>query len=163
MASFAKPGWLMKALQVFSARNQLLQVAALPWRLRNGAVEVCLVTSRGSGRWILPKGWPEKHLSHAGAAAQEAWEEAGLRGKISPVSCGSFTATKGVEPDLQLSVNMEVYLLREPEQLQDYPEKGQRQVRWMPLAKAIEMASEPALADLLERLDKQGAFADTGD
>jgi hypothetical protein len=34
------------------------QFAVLPWRLEKGKVKVCLVTSRGTGRWILPKGWP---------------------------------------------------------------------------------------------------------
>ena len=78
MAKSGKQGWLMKAMHVFSARNQLLQVAALPWRVRDGEVEICLVTSRGTGRWILPKGWPEKNLTHAEAAAREALIKIGI-------------------------------------------------------------------------------------
>jgi len=148
----------MKAMQVFSARNQILQVAALPWRLREGRIEVCLVTSRGTGRWILPKGWPEKHLTHAEAAAIEAYEEAGLRGKAEPEPCGSFTASKGLEPGLQLNVRLDVFLLPEPEQLADFPEKGERKIRWMPLGQAIEMADEPGLKTLLASLETSGAF-----
>ena len=158
MANDGKPGWLMKAMQVFSARNQLLQVAALPWRVRNDRIEVCLVTSRGTGRWILPKGWPEKHLSHAEAAAVEAYEEAGLRGTAGPEPCGSFTASKGVEPGLQLNVRLEVFLMAEPEQLKKIPEKGERKVRWMPVEEAIEVADEPGLKTLLASLTKSGAF-----
>jgi 8-oxo-dGTP pyrophosphatase MutT (NUDIX family) len=71
----------------------------LPWRIRKGEVQVCLVTSRGTGRWILPKGWPEKDLSHAEAAAREAWEEAGLKGSADPEPCGEFDALKGVDED----------------------------------------------------------------
>ncbi len=158
MPKSGKQGWLMKAMHVFSARNQLLQVAALPWRVRDGEVEICLVTSRGTGRWILPKGWPEKKLTHAEAAAREAFEEAGLRGTISPRACGSFIAAKGVEPGLELSVRLEVFLLRDPEQLGKYPEKGERKVRWMPLAEAIDKSSEPGLKKLISQLEAEGAF-----
>ena len=158
MADSGKPGWFMKAMQVFSARNQLLQVAALPWRMRDGKIEVCLVTSRGTGRWILPKGWPEKHLTHAEAAAVEAYEEAGLRGTAEPEPCGSFTASKGVEPGLQLNVRLEVFLMAEPEQLKKYPEKGERKVRWMALEQAIEATDEPGLKELLRSLKQSGAF-----
>ena len=58
-------------------RPRSLQVAALCHRrTKAGQKEVLLVTSRGTGRWILPKGWPMRGKSDAQAAAQEAWEEA---------------------------------------------------------------------------------------
>ena len=158
MAKDGKPGWLTKAMQIFSARNQLLQVAALPWRTRKDRIEICLVTSRGTGRWILPKGWPEKHLSHSEAAAAEAFEEAGLRGTADAEPCGSFRASKGVDPDMQLNVRQDVYLLPEPVQLNEFPEKGERKVRWMTLQAAIEAADEPGLKSLLASLGQSGAF-----
>lgn len=158
MATVGKPGWLMKAMHVFSARNQMLQVAALPWRVRDGEVEVCLVTSRGTGRWILPKGWPEKKLSHAKAAEIEAWEEAGLRGKAENTACGSFVASKGVEPGLELNVRLDVYMMHDPEQANKFPEKGERKVRWMSLDDAIETADEPGLKSLLAGLRDEGRF-----
>ena len=34
------------------------QFAALCWRVMDGKVQILLITSRGSGRWIVPKGWP---------------------------------------------------------------------------------------------------------
>ncbi len=49
-----------------------------------------MVTSRGSGRWIIPKGNPIKGPSPADVAAQEALEEAGLVGRVSPKCIGSF-------------------------------------------------------------------------
>lgn len=149
----------MKAMHVFSARNQLLQVAALPWRVRDGEVEICMVTSRGTGRWILPKGWPEKKLTHAEAAAREAFEEAGLRGEAQPRACGSFMAAKGVEPGLELSVRLDVYLLPDPEEVKKFPERGQRQVEWMTLAEAMDKASEPGLRKLLGQLQRDGVFS----
>jgi 8-oxo-dGTP pyrophosphatase MutT (NUDIX family) len=58
------------------------QVAAVCYRFRNGAVEFLLVQTRGSGRWTFPKGSAEPGLTHAQAAAMEAFEEAGVHGRI---------------------------------------------------------------------------------
>src|SRR3974390_952808 len=80
------------------------QVAALPLRrTKSGALEVLLVTSRGTGRWIIPKGWPSKRLRDRKAAAREAREEAGVKGKILPKARGliSWRQQKKIrEPDL---------------------------------------------------------------
>ncbi len=69
------------------------QVAALCWRpssKRNSQIEVLLVTSLNSKRWILPKGWLEPELSPAENAAREAFEEAGVTGKVSPQPVGAY-------------------------------------------------------------------------
>jgi 8-oxo-dGTP pyrophosphatase MutT (NUDIX family) len=157
-AQDGKQNWLFKAMRAFSTRNQLVQVAALAWRLRDGEVQVCLVTSRSTGRWILPKGWPEKDLSHAEAAAREAWEEAGLKGKAGPEPCGEYEALKGVGEDLTVPVRLKVFLLAEPTQSKDFPEKGQRKVKWLSLDKAVARADEDGLCKLIRSLDKAGAF-----
>ncbi|MGH9528897.1 MAG: NUDIX domain-containing protein [Terriglobales bacterium] len=57
------------------------QVAAVCFRIRGGAIEFLLVRTRG-GRWIFPKGNAEPGLTHAQAAALEAFEEAGVHGRI---------------------------------------------------------------------------------
>jgi 8-oxo-dGTP pyrophosphatase MutT (NUDIX family) len=59
------------------------QFAALPWRIsERGTREVMLLTSRETHRWVIPKGWPMKKRKPAEAASQEAYEEAGLVGRI---------------------------------------------------------------------------------
>ncbi len=58
------------------------QVAAVCYRLRDDAIEFLLVRTRGSGRWTFPKGSVERGLTHAQAAALEAFEEAGVHGRI---------------------------------------------------------------------------------
>lgn len=145
-------------MRIFGARNELLQVAALPWRVHGGEVQVCMVTSRGTGRWILPKGWPEKNLSHAQAAEIEAWEEAGLKGQADPVPCGHFRASKGLDDDLQLDVRLQVFLLPAPKQYKDFPEKGERKVKWLSIDKAIKRTDEPGLKALLDELRRSGRF-----
>jgi 8-oxo-dGTP pyrophosphatase MutT (NUDIX family) len=59
------------------------QIAALPFRRTTaGEIEILLITSRETGRFIIPKGWPMKRLSDPDAAAREAYEEAGVVGKV---------------------------------------------------------------------------------
>lgn len=59
------------------------QYAALCFRYADGGtIEILLVTSRTSGRWIIPRGWPMKRKKPHQAAAIEAWEEAGVRGRV---------------------------------------------------------------------------------
>ncbi|HLL59899.1 MAG TPA: NUDIX domain-containing protein, partial [Allosphingosinicella sp.] len=73
------PAVLRRVADVVRPRRGPLQVAALPYRRgADGSVEVLLVTTRGTGRWMVPKGWPMRGKSHAEAAAQEAFEEAGV-------------------------------------------------------------------------------------
>jgi len=66
------------------------QYGAVCWRLHRGRVEVLLVTSRDTGRWIIPKGWPIDGLSPAGTAQREAWEEAGVEGEVIEDGLGVF-------------------------------------------------------------------------
>ena len=70
------------------------QSAALCWRMHKGRVQVLLITSRDTGRWVIPKGWPMTGLSSAAAAAREAWEEAGVEGKVQETVLGTFVYDK---------------------------------------------------------------------
>ncbi|TMV51704.1 NUDIX hydrolase, partial [Thioclava sp. BHET1] len=72
-------------------RPKRLQVAALCFRGGGAATEVLLITSRDTGRWVVPKGWPMRGLDAAGAARQEAWEEAGVMGRIAAEPVGRFS------------------------------------------------------------------------
>ena len=74
-----------------------VQVAALPWREEDRGVEVMLITSRDTGRWVLPKGWPEGDEALHEAAMREAAEEAGLRGSISDKESGRYFYGKGLK------------------------------------------------------------------
>ena len=65
------------------------QYAALPWRYSGGVREVCLISSRETGRWVIPKGWPIKGLTPPQTAAREAYEEAGLGGMMSTKPIGA--------------------------------------------------------------------------
>ena len=71
----------------------LPQVAALPVRRKgDGDIEVLLITSRKTNRWIIPKGWPMKGKKRHEAAAQEALEEAGISGHVHKKPLGSYVS-----------------------------------------------------------------------
>ena len=85
---------------VTDSKGQSTQVAALCWRKHRDRVEVLLITSRDTGRWVLPKGWPIPGLNAHEAAAIEAWEEAGVRGPVTPDALGYFGYDKVMAADV---------------------------------------------------------------
>jgi len=129
-----------------------LQVAALCLRRKGRRCDVLLVTSRGTGRWILPKGWPMKGRSLSETAAAEAWEEGGVTGDIHPESVGRYSARRVTEAGLGMRCEVHVFRL-DVENIEDsFPEAGQRRRRWVSLSRAAKMVQEPSLSALLRSL-----------
>lgn len=126
------------------------QVAALPYRIDGaGAVRVLLVTSRETRRWVLPKGNPIRGLSAHRAAAQEAYEEAGVRGAICPAPLGSYQYRKRGRLGQRRDTIVAVYPLAAMAEAEDWPERGQRERRWFDLAEAAAAVQEPELTRLI--------------
>ena len=117
------------------------QVAALCWRLRKGRAQVLLVTSRDTGRWVLPKGWPMPGLTAEAAAAREAWEEAGVEGKVSSCAIGLYCYDKMVPGATALSCAVQVFPLRVQSLRSNFPERKQRRRKWFASAEEIGRAS----------------------
>jgi len=131
-------------------RPPQVQVAALCYRERDAAIEVLLITSRRSGRWILPKGWPIDGMNAAEAARQEAWEEAGVRsGALSHRSVGVFDYEKRCAEGYVMPVRTHVYKLRADEVCDDFPEAHERLRRWVSSQEAANLVVEPQLQDIL--------------
>ncbi|MDO5609222.1 MAG: NUDIX hydrolase [Pseudomonadota bacterium] len=133
-------------------RPRYLQVAALCLRGKGERREVLLVTSRGRGRWILPKGWPMTGRSLAEAALQEAWEEAGAKGRVQKKAIGRYRYQNLLGDDIGLPVEARVYQIDQIRLADEYPEAGQRERRWWPLAEAADAVDETELAALLRGL-----------
>jgi len=125
------------------------QVAALPWRGEGDALRVLLVSSRETRRWVIPKGWPMKAKADHAAAAQEAYEEAGLVGVINDQSIGEYEYLKKLKSGAARLVKVDVYPLEVTTELEDWPEKGQRTLEWMKPVEAALAVQEPALRDLI--------------
>lgn len=129
------------------------QVAALCWRRSRKGLRILLVTSRDSGRWVIPKGWPMRRRSMPDAAAREAWEEAGVKGEIRPVSLGLYTYRKVLDNGDTIPCAVVVYPLEVQIMLREYPEYGQRSTRWFSPRKAAKRVREPQLASLIRDFD----------
>ena len=130
-------------------------MAALPWRLReDGQVELLLVTSRRSGRWLIPKGHRMIGLSGQRAAAIEAEEEAGVRGLMSTRPIGSFNYRKRL-PTGERWMTADVYALRVTRELTRWKEKHQRRRDWFSFAEAKALVVDPDLVRFL--IEAEGA------
>jgi len=129
------------------------QSAALPYRIQKGRLKVLLITSIGTGRWILPKGHIESGLSATESAEAEAFEEAGIVGNISRKVIGSYNYKKSPERGGE-RCRVRVFAMEVTRLLDDYPEAELRKRRWVSIKKAIEMVQEARLKELLARFEK---------
>ena len=132
------------------------QIGALPVRLdAQGEIEIALVTSRETRRWIVPKGWPMKGLKAHEAAAIEAREEAGLIGRIEKKKVGTYQYFKRRDARFDLC-EVDLFRLWVDDELADFPEKGQRLVRWVNRHDAAAAVDEMGLKVLIQHLDVAG-------
>jgi 8-oxo-dGTP pyrophosphatase MutT (NUDIX family) len=127
------------------------QVAALPWRGEGEALRVLLVSSRETRRWVIPKGWPMKDKTDFAAAAQEAYEEAGLDGVISEQAIGEYEYLKKLKSGAARLVKVDVFPMQVTGEHATWPEKGQRTLEWMTPVEAALAVQEPDLRDLIAR------------
>jgi len=138
------------------ARASRIQYAALPFRRHSSSgTEVMLVTSRGTGRWIIPKGWPMKRKAPHAAAAREALEEAGVVGQIDKQPIGSFSHEKLLKKGETIVCDVQVFALEVTHQRKTWPEKGKRSVQWFSRAEAARTVREPVLRDIIRKVGKR--------
>lgn len=132
---------------------KVYQIAAIPIRRADaGAVEVLLITSRETRRWVVPKGWPWRKLKDHDAAAGEAWEEAGVRGRPNRNSVGTYTYDKRENGDYR-PIKVVVYLLEVENIADTWPEAAERHRQWFSPEDAAALVDEPELKGLLLGLE----------
>ena len=129
--------------------SETRQVAALPWRLGDDGVEVMMITSRETRRWVIPKGGRMVGKTDPQAAAQEAYEEAGVQGETLEAPVGHFRYAKRLKTGAEQACVVAVYPLEVLIQLGAWPEDQQRQRRWMKQADAADAVHEADLAQLI--------------
>jgi 8-oxo-dGTP pyrophosphatase MutT (NUDIX family) len=137
-------------------RERRIQFGALPYRFdREAGVEILLVTSRETGRWIIPKGWPIKGFKPAKTAAREAYEEAGVRGHVSRRPLGRYVYVKRMEDRVaSFPCEVQVFPLLVKTQLKKWPEYRQRKVRWFAVPGATAVIRNGDLRKLILQLKK---------
>jgi 8-oxo-dGTP pyrophosphatase MutT (NUDIX family) len=137
-------------LPLLLRRPRHLQVAALCYRMVGGEKQVLLVTSRRSGRWVLPKGWPIDGKSASEAALTEAWEEAGVEAAEPKAQLlGRYPYRKKFGNGLSVPSEALVFAIPVARLAETYPEAAQRQRRWFTAADAAKHMREPELKAIL--------------
>ena len=135
-------------LKTRSHRFQL-QFGALPFKFdATGGLLILLVTSRPiADRWTIPKGQPIKGLRGPEVAEREAFEEAGLSGHvIARRPIGHYEHVKRSGLDGLMRCRVELFPFAVEAENDDWPEKGQRDLRWLDPQAAAEMVAAEGLA-----------------
>ena len=123
----------------------------MPYRTRKKgkSLDVMLITSRETKRWVVPKGnLGAKTAPHVGAAL-EAEEEAGVRGRIDKSPIGRFSYLKRLGSGRTVKTKVVLFPLRVEMELEEYKEKAERERRWFTAPEAAELVEEPDLAKLI--------------
>jgi 8-oxo-dGTP pyrophosphatase MutT (NUDIX family) len=124
------------------------QAAAIPVR----GAKICLITSSNGKRWVIPKGLIETNQTAAECALQEAWEEAGLVGRLGAEPVGSYLYDK-----YGGTCHVTVFVMRVTEVASEWPERDLRQRSWLGLPGALERIEDPGLYELLQAALGKGA------
>lgn len=151
--SLAKVKQRALRLDDYGKRDVRTQFGALCWRRHRGELQVLLVTSKRTKRWILPKGWPVDGATPVEAAETEAWEEAGVRGKAKPVCVGIYSYSKMLADEPHLPCVVAIFPIKVKTIARDWPEKSERKRRWCSLNKASSLVQEPELAAMIKKFD----------
>lgn len=152
MTDGLKKAWT-EMVQPLLRRPPELQVAALCCRAGDDGTEVLMITSRDTGRWVVPKGWLMAGRDAAEAAREEAWEEAGVQeARVIPEPIGVYHYEKQLDDGYTAPVQVQVFRL-EVETLADiYPEARERARLWLSPEVAATRVEEPELKELLRQL-----------
>ena len=130
-------------------RSERSQVAALPWRRGPNGVEILLITSRETRRWVTPKGGRMTGKTDAEAAAQEALEEAGIEGVVGDRPLGTFRYLKVLKRRAPRWCTVDLYELEVMVEHPDWQEREERERVWVSREEAARMVDEPDLQALI--------------
>lgn len=122
------------------------QFGALPYTIVDGQLVVLLITSRGRGKWIFPKGGLIEGMTPWESAAHEAYEEAGVEGEIEQTPIGSYLLP--VTEERPKPVEVDIFPLRVTRQREDWKEQGSRYRHWAVLAEARRLITHDGLAEV---------------
>ena len=125
------------------------QYAALPWRRGDIGLEILLITSRETRRWVVPKGWAHKGEPPIIAAAREALEETGAIGRVASAPLGEYRYSKLMKSGRVRKVKVAVYGLEVLYEHDEWPEMAVREKLWITPAEGAALVDEPELRELI--------------
>jgi 8-oxo-dGTP pyrophosphatase MutT (NUDIX family) len=138
---------------VKSDRSGDIQFGVLPYRITaGGETEVMLLTSRGVGHWVIPKGWPMTGRKPRVVALTEARQQAGVKGIVGRRPIGSYHYTKSMERGEDRLCECVVFPMLVTHEGSTWCEQAQRTRAWFPRDKAAELVNEGALSVMIRNL-----------
>ncbi len=138
-------------------RPERMQCAALCYRFKKKSAlpEMLVITSRDTGRWVIPKGWPMNGKKSHEVAAREAWEEAGVKGEAGEQCIGSYGYRKNLDHGMKVPCRAQVYPVVVLDMAKNYPEKGSRKLEWVSFSEAASRVAEPQLKELILSFEQE--------
>lgn len=148
---------ITESVQLMFQRPVRCQFAALCYRIDKATakVEILLQTSRDTGRWVIPKGWPMADLPGYGVAEQEAFEEAGVHGTVEHKPLGFFHYEKCMQEGLKIPCRVQVFALEVISKDEDFKEKDDRMFEWVSCDEAAARVHEAELKKLIQQFEKR--------
>lgn len=147
---------ISSTFQLMFRRPKRTQFAALCYkRPTKDELQILLLTSRDTGRWVIPKGWPMGAKPGHVVAETEAKEEAGVKGIVEHEPLGCFGYGKTMKEGLVLPCEVQVHALEVTGSIKDYKEKGERRLEWVSPEEAAERVAEPGLKKLIRAFAKR--------
>ncbi|HEX5279704.1 MAG TPA: NUDIX hydrolase [Micropepsaceae bacterium] len=140
-----------------ASRLPVSQYGALPWRRTPDGLEILLITTRNTRRWIVPKGWPEAGRTAQQCAAQEAFEEAGVTGAVAEHPVGMFSYKKQLKSGQIVTCRIRIYPLEVNEIAGDWPEKSARETKWCEISEALVLVEDPGLKRIIAKFFRAAA------
>jgi 8-oxo-dGTP pyrophosphatase MutT (NUDIX family) len=154
-------GRITSDLKLMLQRPPRQQFAAICHRTKKktGDLEVLLITSRDTGRWVIPKGWHMPGKQPHAIAEREAFEEAGIKGKASLEPIGYYTYMKKMRGGHKVPTRVQVHALEVKNLMKEFPEKGTRRLEWVSCEEAASRVDEPELKSLFADFAKTALAA----
>lgn len=151
--SLHKVSQLPLSVDIKDKKDVRTQFAALCYRVVSNKTQILMISSRGTGRWVIPKGWPKDGHTPEECALAEAWEEAGISGKVTGGCLALYSYIKEIDGEESLPCAVMVYPVKVSGQSDDFPEAGQRKTKWVSPKRASNLVNEPELSHLLRQFD----------
>ena len=140
-----------------ASRLPVVQYGALPWRRTPGGIQILLITTRNTRRWIVPKGWPDEGRDPHESAAQEAYEEAGVVGDVVGDVIGVFTHRKQLKSGQMVACRIHVYPMEVTDVCDDWAEKSDRETKWCSVDEALHLVGDSGLRRIIAKFSRATA------
>jgi len=123
------------------------QAGAIPYRIADDTLEVLLISTSSGKHMTIPKGLIDPGFSATETALNEAYEEAGIKGRLLTPIIGTYAFKKWGG-----RCEVEVFAMAVTRMLKRWPEDTVRRRLWMDYSHAAGQVKHPDLGALILKL-----------